>query len=354
MSGQTDVVKTTVPSELSAAVEHLRKSFDTIHFQFGWTTEQLCFWQLHGQTPKAGTRNLQEYAEALPHLKQRVGPAASQRFDKMLSRRTPPAIFKAFYDLYMDGLKFQIQLIFKGLLQMGFANGKNVSFGPIDWAKQLSEELIDHHRHKLPMWVKGVCDEQPYDPNEDIEERIFWRKWQAPHLLVMEPSRYAVYEPERVWERTDRETSLRWLDVFSQEYSLVLKLEVENLAGTAALQQAMSPPAEKPKGAQVSQTFNLHGPNSRINFSSTDNSTNVVHQASPFGEIRAALEQGIADATERTRLQTALKGLEVSTERESGTKRYEEFISAAANHMTLIAPFLPVLGHWVHNLAASL
>jgi hypothetical protein len=351
MSEQPDQAKTSVPAELLAAVEHLRKSFDTIHFQFGWTTEQLCFWWLHAQTPKTGTRNLHEYVEALPQLKERVGVAASKRFEKMLARATPPAIFKAFYDLYMDGLRFQIQLIFKGLLHMALANGKNLPLGSVEWAKRISEELIDDHRHKIPMWIKGVCDEQPYDRDEDMEEQIFWRKWLAPNLLVMEPSRYAVYESERAWDRVDQETSLSWLDAFRDDYSLVLKIEVKNLAGTAALQQAMASPAvESPKERQMSQTFNLHGPNSRVNIGSADNSTNVVHQATPFGEIRAALEQGIADGTERVRLETALSDLEMSTDRESGTKRYESFISAAADHMTLIGPFLPVLGHWVHNL----
>ncbi len=156
--------KTSVPDELLAAVNHLHKSFDTIHFQFGWTTEQLCFWQLHGKQPKAGVRNLHEYAEALPQLKQRVGTAASQRFDRMLARGTLPAIFKSFYDLYMEGLKVQIELIFSGLLQIALANRKSIRLGPIEWAKRLSEELVDSHHHKIPLWIKAVCDDQPYDP----------------------------------------------------------------------------------------------------------------------------------------------------------------------------------------------
>jgi hypothetical protein len=355
MSVRGGSAETIVPIELMEAVEHLRKSFDTIHFQFGWTTEQLCYWRLHGENAKLGTRNLQEHVEALPHLKQSVGTAGGQRFDRMLSRGTPPAIFKAFYDLYMDGLKVQIRLVFSGLLQIGLANGKSISLAPIEWAKRVSEKLIDDHHHKIPRWIKSVCDEQTYDPNEDMEERIFWRKWQAPNLLVMEPSRYRVYEPESAWERNDPETSLGWLDAFRDDYSLVLKIEVENLAGAAAFQQAMAPPAvEKLKEFQMSQTFNLQGPNSRVNIGSTDNSINVAHQASPFEQIRAALEQGITDASERARLQQALSDLEVSTDRESGTRRYEAFIAVAANHMTLVAPFLPSLGHWVHNFVASL
>jgi hypothetical protein len=117
----------------------------------------------------------------------------------------------------------------------------------------------------------------------------------------------------------------------------------------------MAPPSiQRSKEFQVSQTFNLHGPNSRVNIGSTDNSTNIAHQVSPFEQIRAALEQGITDASERTRLQQMLSDLEASTDRESGAKRYEAFIAVAADHITLLAPFLPSLGHWVHNLVSAL
>jgi hypothetical protein len=104
------------------------------------------------------------------------------------------------------------------------------------------------------------------------------------------------------------------------------------------------------KESLVNQTLNVHGPNARVNIGSTDNSTNVVNQGIPFSELRKAIEANVADGVERTAILERLADLETATNRESGTKKYQEFISTAANHMALIGPYLPALGHWVHSL----
>jgi hypothetical protein len=109
-----------------------------------------------------------------------------------------------------------------------------------------------------------------------------------------------------------------------------------------------------PKEVVVNQTFNATGPNSRNNVNSTDNSTNIVHQGVPFAELRKAIESGIEDGTRRVAILESLANLESAPDRESGSTRYQQFIAAAADYMTLIGPFLPALGHWVHNLATSL
>jgi hypothetical protein len=335
-------------------MNHLRDSFDSAHFNFGFTTTQLCYWRLHGGTPRIGVRDLQPFVDTLEGLKARVGPEAAQRFVKLLSKETPPAIFKAFYDLYMDGLKLQLHLIFSGLLQIGLANRSRIRQDPIEWARSLSEDLVNYYRHRIPLWVKNVCDEQPWNPNEEEEELIFWHKWQAPSFLVMEPSRYGAYDPGRAWERNDRETSERWLDAFSDDYVLILGIELKNAAGMAALKRAMKPIVEdKAKETHVNQTFNVHGPNARVNIDSTDNSTNMVCQGAPFSELRKAIESGISDAVERAAVLERLSDLELATDRESGAKRYQAFIASAANHIAIIGPFLPALGHWAHSLLAA-
>lgn len=108
------------------------------------------------------------------------------------------------------------------------------------------------------------------------------------------------------------------------------------------------------KEVVVNQTFNAIGPNSRNNVNSTDNSTNVVHQGVPFAELRKAIESGIEEGTKRAAILETLASLEAAPDRESASTRYQQFIAAAADYMTLIGPFLPALGHWVHNLAISL
>jgi len=107
------------------------------------------------------------------------------------------------------------------------------------------------------------------------------------------------------------------------------------------------------KESPTRQTFNIHGPNARVNIDSTDNSTNVVHQGVPFSELRTAIELGVSDGVERTAILQRLSDLEAANDRESGAKRYQAFIAAAANHMTIIGPYLPALGHWAHNLLVA-
>ena len=104
------------------------------------------------------------------------------------------------------------------------------------------------------------------------------------------------------------------------------------------------------KESPAFQTFNIHGPNTRVNFDSVDNSTNVVQQGAPFSELRRAIESGVSDRVEQAAILQRLSDLESATDRESGTKRYQAFIATAADHMALIGPYLPALGYWVHAL----
>ena len=103
----------------------------------------------------------------------------------------------------------------------------------------------------------------------------------------------------------------------------------------------------------MSQTFNVHGHNARVNIDSTDNSTNVVNDGIPFSELRKAIESGVADSVERATILERLADVEMATDRESGSNRYQAFIASAHHHMALLGPYLPALGHWVHTLLAA-
>ena len=103
----------------------------------------------------------------------------------------------------------------------------------------------------------------------------------------------------------------------------------------------------------MNQTFNLAGPNTRVNIHSTDSSTNIVYEQPSFAEIRKAIESEVADNIERSAILAKLEDLESARDRESGSKKYQAFIAAAANHVTILAPYLPLLGHWVHSLAVA-
>lgn len=94
-----------------------------------------------------------------------------------------------------------------------------------------------------------------------------------------------------------------------------------------------------------SVTYNVSGPNSRINVQSHDHSTNIVHSDSSqvFADMRQTVLSQVALESERTVLLERIEELEKTSGTPGFTTRYQEFIAAAANHMTLLAPFLPAL-----------
>jgi hypothetical protein len=97
-------------------------------------------------------------------------------------------------------------------------------------------------------------------------------------------------------------------------------------------------------GATVTQNFHLHGPNSRINMNSTDNSVNVASMSNDkmFLQMREAAKS-ISDDAERAKVLSRLEDLE-STRGSSGfLSAYQTFMSVIADHMTVFAPFIPAL-----------
>jgi hypothetical protein len=96
--------------------------------------------------------------------------------------------------------------------------------------------------------------------------------------------------------------------------------------------------------------FNLHGPNSRVNIQSTDHSSNSVHiePEAVFEGLRAALRSGIHAADQESLLRR-VERLEVTSRTPSFAAAYKDFIQAAANHITIIAPFIPALTSFLNS-----
>jgi hypothetical protein len=223
---------------LVTAIKALRKSFDDAHWGCGITTEAFCYSLLHHEAVDDPAK---EYINYLMHIKARVGPAATQRFHDLIKLGTPPAIFKGFYDLYLDGVGVEALIIFKELAEIGRANEKRLGKPHLEWAAAQAKHMIRSHNHELDIWVRDVCDKQPYDPNEDNDEKIFWLKWQAPRLLIMKPSRFQPYVAGADWERLDAETSLSLRKAFAENYVLHLEVQLDRVAGQAAVELAKQP-----------------------------------------------------------------------------------------------------------------
>ncbi|MDP9606937.1 UNVERIFIED_ORG: hypothetical protein J2W38_006757 [Variovorax paradoxus] len=97
----------------------------------------------------------------------------------------------------------------------------------------------------------------------------------------------------------------------------------------------------------VNNTFGtVHG---RVNVNSTDNSTNFhISTSQVFNSIRDALNSQTQTQTsltqpERETLLSHVDAMEADVGTPSFTKRYQDFIAAGANHMTLLTPFIPAL-----------
>lgn len=99
--------------------------------------------------------------------------------------------------------------------------------------------------------------------------------------------------------------------------------------------------------AAPAQTVINHitGNNARVNISSVDNSINSVieNSAELFRDISAALAKGVADGKEREKLLELVQELQNAKQNGSFKEKYQAFIASAANHMTVVAPFLPAL-----------
>lgn len=98
--------------------------------------------------------------------------------------------------------------------------------------------------------------------------------------------------------------------------------------------------------AQPSQIiYNLIGPNARVNIQSIDSSANLVEveSAELFGRIREAIGRSVQDGKLLKKLQEKATELEKAQGTTGFMARYQEFMALAANHMTLLAPFIPAL-----------
>lgn len=100
---------------------------------------------------------------------------------------------------------------------------------------------------------------------------------------------------------------------------------------------------EQRQGPQV--VYNLTGANARVNVNSTDSSTNVanVNSSQLFEEMRAAAA-GVQDSEQRQLLTERIDAMERSHTSGDLAQRYRDFISVAADHMSLFSPFMPALG----------
>lgn len=107
---------------------------------------------------------------------------------------------------------------------------------------------------------------------------------------------------------------------------------------------------EEEKAIAKNQTFNISGDFSRVNFQSRDSSVNIQHRTETvFETARQALRDGIEDHVLLNDLLARLQAVEEAKSRPAWAAAYGKFVECAANHMTIIAPLLPLLAETAKN-----
>ena len=136
-------------------------------------------------------------------------------------------------------------------------------------------------------------------------------------------------------------TSSRW---WTRGFSKVFTAFLRTISRRCERNTTGSPPRRRPAaGPQV--VNNLIGPNARVNIQSSDSSTNVVSVESAvlFDNLREAIQRSSLDSTVAQQLIQNVSAMQSAAGTKAFGERYKEFIAVAADHMTLIAPFLPAL-----------
>jgi len=107
----------------------------------------------------------------------------------------------------------------------------------------------------------------------------------------------------------------------------------------------------KPKEANAMHIVYQVSGYGRLNVNSTDNSMNVitVSQEEIFAKLRHEVTSQVPTGEEQKNILERLSALEAAQNSPAFAARYAELISVAANHMTLLAPFLPGLTEMMRN-----
>lgn len=90
------------------------------------------------------------------------------------------------------------------------------------------------------------------------------------------------------------------------------------------------------------QAITVNGPNARVTFGH-DASTNISYQGDLVQQVVDAVEAQVSDPESRAVLVSALQELGSARESASRLAAYQKLVANAANHMTILAPFLPAL-----------
>ncbi|MFS8368402.1 hypothetical protein ACJRO0_13055 [Acetobacter oryzifermentans] len=99
--------------------------------------------------------------------------------------------------------------------------------------------------------------------------------------------------------------------------------------------------------------ISVNGNGSRVNISSTDNSVNNAENVQKFEELmQKIIAAEIENEVKANLLQSAAQ-MQSAKKQEDFSSAYQKFVASAANHMTIITPFLPFLTNILAKLSIN-
>jgi hypothetical protein len=232
---ETPEWKKITPQHLIPAVEHIRESFDRGHRSCSRITGKFCHHDLHPH--QRDPKFLIAYKDALHVYLGVVGRSARKEFETFLQMGNPSAIFRAYFDLFYEGIRCNVKAHFDSVLKIGLANWTSLNTHPVAWAKSHLDLLIADLPVVIERWIKETCDTQAIPEPElissNFDEIVFWRTWRAPKLIYMQPAGNGRYDAARAWEREDEPRTKELLSARSERFSQFLGISLEQIAGTA-------------------------------------------------------------------------------------------------------------------------
>lgn len=159
----------------------------------------------------------------------------------------------------------------------------------------------------------------------------------------VKPESISIHDVTLPIEEGDR--FLRTLPNGLEEYYVVLDRGYQQaLASIPARYNAKVRKETTPDIKETASTINFTANNSRVNIHSNDYSINVqFDETNVFEELKKTIEKNISNDDEKAKLVSNVKKLKSTQNTQGFTESYKEFIMLAANHMTIIAPFIPYL-----------
>lgn len=131
---------------------------------------------------------------------------------------------------------------------------------------------------------------------------------------------------------------------FREDLDQVIREQRQELVLTI---KRMQRDREFPRRVEVApkNVYNISGPNSRVNINSTDSSVNIVNVAANqlFGDLCSTIEREIPPGEKQDELLRHVDELERTQGAPEYLLRYQGFVAALADHITVFQAFLPAL-----------